>query len=85
MAACIIIAKSRAGWSVNADADRVSDYASHEAAREAAILMVGDAFARGENPRLVDTCEERRDQVAGEPRSWLADETDQDQFSSFKP
>jgi hypothetical protein len=50
----IVVARSRAGWSVTLDADRLFDHASLERAREYAAQQAAIARRDGERVSLVD-------------------------------
>lgn len=49
-----IVAKSRKGWSVNVEADRLSDHVGAKEARAAAAKLMAATTRDGEPARLVD-------------------------------
>jgi hypothetical protein len=53
-----IVAKSRHGWSVNVDADLLSEYANVEDAREHAAMLTDRAQKAGGAASFVDLSEE---------------------------
>jgi hypothetical protein len=52
-----IISRSRSGWAVNLDADRLSDHESVEKARECAASLSDLARQAGEQASVVDLSE----------------------------
>ena len=53
-----IVAKSRHGWSVNVDADRLSDHPKVEEARRQAAMLADKAGQAGDPATFVDLSEE---------------------------
>ena len=53
-----IVCRSRSGWAVNVDADRLSDHASLEEARLAAQALTECALESGCSARYVDLSDE---------------------------
>jgi hypothetical protein len=49
-----IVAKTRNGWSVNVEADRLSEHRCVEDAREEAAMLTDEAERDGAAARLVD-------------------------------
>jgi len=49
-----IVARSRHGWGVNVEADRLSEHPSVEGAREEASMLTNEAEREGASARLVD-------------------------------
>jgi len=49
-----IVAKTRNGWSVNVEADRLSEHRHVEDAREEAAMLTNEAAREGAAARLVD-------------------------------
>lgn len=52
-----IITRSRSGWSVSLEADRLSDYPDPEAARAEARRLALEAAERGDEASVVDLSE----------------------------
>ena len=49
-----IVARSRLGWSVNLETDRITDHLSKEEARACAEILAAQARENGEAALLVD-------------------------------
>lgn len=53
-----IVARSRFGWSVSVEADRISDHADASSAREEATFLSSEAQENGGQASVVDLSED---------------------------
>lgn len=61
-----IVCRSRSGWAVNADADRLSEHATLNEARIEAMMLAADAQERGCEADVIDLASANEDSPPSE-------------------